>query len=225
MIHSCPLIRASMSIGEFFSVKQANFRFQLETIRLYYRKSWRFALSDLVLGFASLFFNPYRICRKQGFVYGETPPSSLHRIAAFCELTSEDCWLELGSGRGKGCFWVSQFVGCRTIGIEAVSLFVRLSRSIQRFFGLRRLSFVREDIVDADFSSATFVYLYSTCTSEEDLALLAQRMSALPKGAKVVTVSAPLPDTSHFSRAGSFPLSFPWGDTEGYLHIRNPSRS
>ena len=210
-----------MSIGDFFRVKKANLQFQLETIRLYYRKNLRFALSDLVLGFASTFFNPYRACRKKGFIYGATPPSSLHPISDFCELTSDDCWLELGSGRGKGCFWVSQFVGCRTIGIEKVSLFVYLSKAIARLFRWKRLTFIRADIADADFSSATCVYLYSTCMSEEALTLLAQKMEVLPEGAKVVTVSAPLPDTPHLSHQGSFPLSFPWGDTEGYLHIKH----
>ena len=115
-----------MSIGDLYRVKKANFRFQWETVRLYYRKSWRFALSDLSLGFASLFFNPYRTCRKNGSIYGETPPASLRRIASFCDLTSQDSWLELGSGRGKGCFWISHFIGCETVGIEKVPLFITL---------------------------------------------------------------------------------------------------
>jgi hypothetical protein len=209
-----------MSIGEFYRIKKANLRFQRETIRLYYRKSWRFAVTDLALGFASLFFNPYRICRKKGFVYGETPPSSLHRIAAFCQLTSEDCWLELGSGRGKGCFWISELIGCRAIGIEKISLFFHLSRALRCLFGKRRLSFIRKEMADADFSAATCVYLYSTCMSEEDLGALTQKMAGLPKNAKVVSVSAPLPKTAHLVPAGSFPLIFPWGETEAYVHIR-----
>ncbi len=210
-----------MSIGELYRVKKSNVRFQWETVRLYYRKSWRFALADLALGAASLFFNPYRICRKRGFVYGETPPSMLYRIAVFCGLTSEDCWLELGSGRGKGCIWVSELVGCRAVGLEKVPLFFYLSQAIQWAFRLKRLSFLKGDMADADFRMATFVYLYSTCMSEENLSRLAQKMEALPPGAKVVSVSAPLPETAHLSLSGSFPLIFPWGDTEGYLHIRN----
>lgn len=209
-----------MSIGEFYRIKKANLRFQWETVRLYYRKDWRFAISDLALGIATLFFNPYRICRKKGFVYGETPPTSLHRIADFCGLSSDDCWLELGSGRGKGCFWMSRLVGCRAVGIEKVPLFFYLARSIRWLFGLRRLSFVQADMADADFSKATCVYLYSTCMSEEDLAGLARKMEALPQGAKVVSVSAPLPETPHLVPMGTFPLSFPWGDTKGYLHVR-----
>lgn len=220
MIHSSPLILASMSIGDLYRVKKVTFHFQWETVRRYYPKSWRFAFSDLILGFASLFFNPYRVCRKKGDIYGETPPASLHRIASFCEISSSDTWLELGSGRGKGCFWIANFIGCRTIGIEKVSLFYRLSNAIRWCMQIDRLSFVKADIAEADFSSATCVYLYSTCMSEADLEVLAQKMKALPSGAKVVAVSAPLPETPHLPVSGSFPLSFPWGDTEGYLHVR-----
>jgi hypothetical protein len=209
-----------MSIGEFCRVKKVNLRFQWETIRRYYRKGPLFALADIALGLASLFFNPYRIARKRGYVYGETPPSSLHRIASFCALTSGDSWLELGSGRGKGCFWVSQFIGCRTIGVEKVSLFFHVARAIgARFFP--RLTFVHADMADADFSEATFVYLYSTCMEENELRVLAEKMKGLPQGAKVVSVSAPLPEVPHLKRVGSFPLSFPWGETEGYLHLVN----
>jgi len=207
---------------QLYRIKKANLQFQWETIRRYYPKRWRFAFSDLVLGFASLFFNPYRVCRKNGFVYGETPPLSLGRIAAFCNLTPDDTWLELGSGRGKGCFWISHFIGCRTIGIEKVPLFYRLSSVLRWIFRMDRVCFIQADFNKAQFHEATCVYLYSTCMSEEDLEILAHQMKTLPIGAKVVTVSAPLPKTAHFSERGSFPLSFPWGDTEGYLHLRIP---
>jgi hypothetical protein len=209
-----------MSIGELIEIKKANFRFQRETVRLYYRKSWRFALSDLALGFATLFFNPYRACRKLGTTYGETPPSSLHRIASFCSLSSDDSYLELGSGRGKGCIWISQFVGCRAIGVEKVPLFFHLSRGTSALFGFKRVTFIKADMAETDFSAASCVYLYSTCMDEEELSRLTQKMAALPKGAKVVSVSAPMPETPHLALRGSFPLSFPWGETEGYLHVR-----
>ena len=220
MIHFCPSIRACMSIGELIKIKKANFRFQRETVRLYYRKSWRFALSDLALGFATLFFNPYRICRKKGTTYGETPPSSLHRIASFCSLSSNDSYLELGSGRGKGCIWISQFVGCRAIGVEKVPLFFHLSRGTSALFGFKRVTFIKADMAEADFSGASCVYLYSTCMGEEELSRLTQKMAGLPQGAKVVSVSAPMPETPHLALRGSFPLSFPWGEAEGYLHVK-----
>jgi histone methylation protein DOT1 len=209
-----------MSIGELIQIKKANFRFRLETARLYYAKSWRFAIADLALGFATLFFNPYRTCRKKGTIYGETPPSSLHKIAATCSLGFEDCYLELGSGLGKGCLWISQFAHCRAIGVEKVPLFYHLSSAISSLFRFKRLSFLKADLSEADFSAASCVYLYSTCMGEVELSLLAEKMAALPLSAKVVTVSAPLPETPHLALRGSFPLSFPWGETEGFLHVK-----
>jgi hypothetical protein len=55
---------------------------------------------------------------------------------------------------------------------------------------------------------------------EEEISRLTQKMAALPQGAKIVSVSAPMPETPYFALRGSFPLSFPWGKTEGYLHVR-----
>jgi hypothetical protein len=209
-----------MSIGDLYRAKKAAFSFQKETMRRYYKGNMRFALCDLALCLTSFFFNPYRVCRKNGLVYGETPCQSLHRIADFCGLTSADCWLELGSGRGKGCFWIAHFFGCQTMGIEKVSLFYWVASAIRRLFRFNNLSFIKGDLLKADFSNATCVYLYSTCMSDSDIALLAQKMETLPPGARIVSISAPLPNLSSFSLAGTFPLSFPWGDTEGYLHVK-----
>lgn len=209
-----------MSIGELWAAKLANWRFQWRTIRHYYPKSWRFALCDLALGFSSLFFNPYRVCRKNGYVYGETPIESLHRIAALCSLSSDDCWLELGSGRGKGAFWIANFIGCKTIGVEKIPLFFRISNAIRVALRMKRLSFICADLADSDFAKATCVYLYSTCMDNGVIASLTEKMQALPMGAKVVTVSAPLPESNAFRHAGAFPISFPWGETDGYLHER-----
>jgi len=208
-----------MSIGELVRIKFTLVKAQLGTVFSEYPKNWRFALADSLLGLASLFFNPYRACRKRGFVYGETPISSLRRIASFCQLKPEDVWLELGSGRGKGAFWISQTIGCETAGVEAVPLFVNVARAIVRILRLPKISFTCGKMADADFSKATCVYLYSTCMEEEELASLSEKMKALPPGARVLTVSAPLPETAHLPCAGSFPLSFPWGETEGFLHV------
>jgi len=213
-----------MSIGEFFRVKKENIRSQWESIRLYYPKNWRFGLADFLLGLASLFFNPYRVCRKRGSVYGETPPASLSRIASFCKLTPEDVWLDLGAGRGKGCFWIASFIGCRAVGIEEAPLFVWVAQWIGRISGLKRVSFLKSDWKEADFAKATCVYLYSTCMEEDELTRLTKKMEALPLGAKVVSVSAPLPKNPYLHYTGSFPLIFPWGDTEGYLHMRSDER-
>ncbi len=209
-----------MSIGELITIKKESWQRQWRVVRRYYPTSWRFALSDLALGLASCFFNAYRVCRKQGTIYGETPIESLRRIGEYCSLTANDCWLELGSGRGKGAFWIAHFVGCRTIGVEKVPIFFWIANGIRTILGIRRLSFVHADMADADFSKASCVYLYSTCMEDAELVSLCEKMKALPPHAKVVTISAPLPENESFHVLGSFPISFPWGETEAYLNER-----
>ena len=209
-----------MSIGELWQVKKAALQLQWQVASTYYPKSLRFALCDLALGVSSLFYNAYNLCRKRGGTYGETPIPSLRRIAEFCELNAEDCWLELGSGRGKGAFWMAHFTPCQTIGVEKISLFHWIASAIRSLFQVPNLSFIRQDQIAADFSKATYVYLYSTCMSESELLALTEKMDNLRIGAKVITISAPLPPNKAFQTIGSFPLSFPWGETEAFLNER-----
>ncbi len=196
---------------------------QVETIRRFYR-NWRFALIDLLLGFFSLFSNPYRTCRKflqrrgekEIYAYGETPLATLEKIAVECALRPQDHFVELGSGRGKSCFWVSQFIGCRVTGIEWVPSFIRLSRFIKALFQIDRLSFQLADFKRADLSQATFVYLYGTCLSEEQIRTVAQSMEKLPNNGKIVSISFPL-ESRYLKLQKSFPVAFPWGETVAYL--------
>lgn len=216
-----------MSIGkqirQFVGIKATNFRFQWRAAKKYYPHSARFALCDIALGVLYFFFNPYRICRKSGEIYGETPLESLHRITSFCSVSKKDVWIELGSGRGKGAFWVANFVGCRTIAVEKVRLFHTLAIVIRSLFSVTSLEFLRQDILETDFSQASFVYLYSTCTEEKLLSCLTKKMGAMRPFAKVITISSPLPSSSLFQTVGAFPISFPWGDTQAYINERQPS--
>ncbi len=92
-------------------------RDRFQTIQHYY-KSPKFALIDLIFSLIALFTNPYRTCRKflqkRGephiHAYGETPFTTYQRMAEQCHLTPHDTWMELGAGRGKGCFWLAHFI-------------------------------------------------------------------------------------------------------------------
>lgn len=209
-----------MSIGEFWSVKKTHWLLFWRQAKKYYPGNYRFAIADLLFSIFYFFLNPYRIGRKKGEVYGETPFESLHRIASFCELTEKDVWIDLGSGRGRGVFWIASFVGCRTIGIEKISLFSHLAKVVQRLVSIPSLELICQDIMDADFSKATVVYFYSTCAEEALLACLVEKMETMLPQTKVVTVSAPLPKNPFFIVTGAFPISFPWGTTDAYIHKR-----
>ena len=140
---------------------------RLRTARHYY-KNLSFTLIDLTFGLIALFSNPYRICRKflekKGaeniYAYGETPYSTYERIAEQCGMGSDDVWIELGAGRGKGCFWLAQFIGCKVVGIEWIPQFVRGARLIRWLFRIKKVRFERLDIEKADLGEASVIYLY-----------------------------------------------------------------
>ncbi len=199
-------------------------REQIRTIRRYYRRP-RFALIDLCFGLVALFSNPYRTCRKflqrkkaaDIYAYGETPLATLEKIARVCEIGPQDRFLELGSGRGKGCFWMAEFIGCQTHGIEWVPQFVAVAKGLKALFRVSKLSFSREDMEGADLSSYTVVYLYGTCLDDAAVDRLKQKLAELPVGAKVITISYPLPS---LELKKSFTVRFPWGVALAYYHLK-----
>lgn len=207
-------------------VKSYLLKEQIQVWRRYY-KNRRFALIDLSLSALYLFSNPYRTCRKflqkRGaaniYAYGETPLTTLEHIASAFEIGPDDRWLELGAGRGRGCFWMAQFIGCRTVGVEWIPSFVKRANWIRTQFCPNKVTFTQIPLREADFSQATAVYLYSTCMPADEIEDLVTQMAMLPAGSKVITISEPL-DFPSYSLVKSTAVSFPWGDTDAYLHIK-----
>lgn len=215
-----------MSIGDFFTVKWRIWRDQGNAIRFFY-KSPRFALLDLTFGLFSLFSNPYRTCRKflqkKGekdiYSYGETPYTTLQQLASACNLQPNDRWLELGSGRGKGCFWIAHFIGCEAIGVEWVPQFVRMGRLLKSCFRIKNVSFHMQNMEETDFASISAVYLYGTCLQDESTRRIVDKMKSLPQGARVISISSPL-ESKAFVLKKTFDVSYPWGEAEAFLHER-----
>lgn len=186
----------------YLRVKIFNIREQCQTIWRHYGNV-RFALVDLALGFCSLFFNPYRVCRKlNGQVYGETPLSTFRVLAEAANLKAEDRYVELGSGRGKTCFWAALCVGCSVRGIEWVPLFAGLSRLLASLFRVP-VQFEQRSIFESDLSGATVIYFYDF-----------QQLPPLPVGVRLITISEPHPE---YKIVKEVPVVFPWGKTTAYI--------
>ncbi|MBX7065874.1 MAG: hypothetical protein K1X28_01465 [Parachlamydiales bacterium] len=183
---------------------------RFDAIRLYYKRP-KFALIDLSFGLLGLFMNPYRTCRKflqkRGeeniYAYGETPYTTYEKIAKECGIGPNDTWIELGAGRGKGCFWLNHFTGCKVIGVEWVPSFVYFAKLLKRLFRIKNVQFECIDIKKADLSGATVIYLYGLWLDLK-----------IPKGAKVITTGEPLYSNRVLK---SFWVRFPWGRTTAYL--------
>jgi hypothetical protein len=218
--------RATPLVILFIQIKWRLFHNQLQVIKRYYTKK-KFLLSDLLLFCAYFFSNPYRISRKflqkKGakniHTYGEIPLTTLETVAhAFC-IQPQDKWLELGSGRGRSCFWMAEVWGCNTKGIEWIPEFVQKASWIAKKIPSCKAEFQNIDMNQADFSTATVIYLSTTCMEAEEISFLLLSMDSLPLKSKVITISEPL-DHPNYPCIQSIPVSFLWGKTGAYLHTK-----
>lgn len=196
----------------YFQVKLFQLREQMRVICRYYRNV-RFALVDLGFCFFAFFFNPYRICRKftGTHSYGETPITTFAELAKAADLTKEDVFVDLGSGRGKLCFWASSWIGCDCRGVEQVPGLVRLSQWLAWAFRVP-VRFDQEKLETADLSHATVVYLY---TMEWDETLLLE----MQPGARVITVGSPV-DLEGFAVVKRIEARYPWGVADVFIQQR-----
>ncbi len=193
-----------------FRIWQDRFR----AIQHYY-KSPKFALIDLAFGLIALLINPYRTCRRflrkigeeNVYAYGETPYTTYEKLVKECGIGLNDTWMELGAGRGKGCFWLAHFVGCKVIGIEQVPKFVWIAKALRLLFQVKQLEFEKGDIGKADLSRATVVYLYGLWPEIK-----------IEKGIRVITTGEPLEGLRIIK---SFWIRFPWGRTTAYFQEKN----
>lgn len=218
------------SIGEFFAllflffaVKARLFREERRVQREFYGHLG-FKKCDQALLKAYRGLNPYRMTKEflklKGISnvhqYGETPLTVMAQIARECSLTPTDRLIELGCGRGRGVFFLSEMIGCSVHGIEWNPLFVSLAQSIPA----SKASFSCQDMCSADLSQASVIYLYGTCLDEESIQKLLSKLEGVAKETKIITISYPLSDYSpSFVVSKQFQVSFPWGNTEAYLNL------
>lgn len=189
---------------------------------------------DFLLFLFYLFRNPFKVSKryllqrgeKEVYTYGETPLKEWEKIALECRLSQEDIVFDLGCGRGRTIFWLHCFVGCKAVGIERVPFFVRKASNIKNYMHLCDVDFFEKDILDVDFSCATMIYLSGTCMETEVIEKLLERFESLSEGARVVTISYPLTAykaNSTLRLEKTVPISFNWGDTFAYFHLKGKS--
>ncbi len=212
-------------------VQTRNLFENIKIICKYYTTNLSFFKTDVSLLLTYLFDNPFAISKRflllKGeidiYAYGETPLTSLQIIAEKCQITSKDLVLELGCGRGRTCFWLNSFIGCKVIGIELIPEFVERAERIRKKLKITGVRFLQEDFFLTDYSKATVVYLYGTCLEKYQVEKLINSLSTLPSGAKIITVSYALNDFSNtklFETMKRFPVPFTWGTADIYMQIK-----
>ena len=198
-------------------------------VRYYSRKSFR--RRDLYLLFLCLFHNPFKISRRylqeRGreciHAYGETPLSTLETIAKECGLRKKDVVYELGSGTGRNCFWLGEFIGCTVVGVEKVEGLLQLGLSAQRKFCSGKVYFQYGNFLESNLEEATVIYVYGTCFEESFIKRMIERFREVSAGTKIVTVSYGLGEFEGgdlFREIKRFEVRFNWGKTEAVLQER-----
>lgn len=192
---------------------------------------------DLELLRTYLFNNPFTISKRflqnrgeeNVYAYGETPLTTMERIVKECKISSKDTVFELGCGRGRTCFWLHSFVGCRVVGIEYLPEFVNRANQIKNKFQIENIDFRVVDMLHADYTGATVIYLYGTCLEDDFIQKLIARLKKLPSGTKIITVSYSLAEyldsnslssLPEFEVMKRFPARYTWGEAEVYLQIK-----
>jgi len=197
----------------------------------YYYSNGSFFLADTYLLVLYLFQSPFKISRdflaSQGesdlYTFGETPLTTLDTITKRVGLQQSDLVFELGCGRGRTCFWIHAFIGCRVVGVDNVPAFIHKANAVKERYSIPGVEFRLEDILKTDLAGATVIYLYGICYSSEFIRTLIYRLEALPKGAKVITVSYALEEFLKpipFKIVDIFPADFTWGSGDIYLQVK-----
>ncbi|MBS0606820.1 MAG: class I SAM-dependent methyltransferase [Verrucomicrobia bacterium] len=198
-------------------------------VRLCFYRNGKFQSRDRAFKKIYRFKNPYRMNKKflrsmgiqEVDTYGETPLTTLYSIAKQCEITSQDHFIDLGCGRGRGTFFLNDYFGCRTTGIEWNPEFVANAKKLAATGASLAPEFICTDMLSADLSKATVIYLFGTCLPDPIIEKLAESFARLPRSTKIITVSFPLSDYSKaFREIKEFTGSFPWGEGSIYLNQR-----
>ena len=101
------------------------------------------------------------ISSRHGAPYVPMQRKNLSDLLKFGGLSPEDVFYDLGAGDGRVLlFAANNFRVKRAVGYEAAPWPYVRSRWLIRRSGLRNVSVIRKDLLGADLTEATFIYMY-----------------------------------------------------------------
>lgn len=116
-----------------------------------------------------------------GMVYYQpTPVRHIFDLVERGGITGADVFVDLGSGLGHVPMLVAILTGARCIGVERERVYAELARRSAASLRLDHVSFVAQDVRDADLSHGTTFYLYTPFTG----AILRTVLDALHRESK-----------------------------------------
>mmetsp|Transcript_26649 Transcript_26649/g.42247 ORF Transcript_26649/g.42247 Transcript_26649/m.42247 type:complete len:320 (-) Transcript_26649:190-1149(-) len=169
-------------------------------------------------------------------IYGEVTFSSLSKILTEDlkkhNIALNGTFYDLGSGTGRGVI-AAALVGSfdRLCGIEMLEVLHQAALDVQREYETRvvprlslsnrnqELKFVKGNLLKANWSDASVIFINSTCFSNKLMENIAKQAVSLKTGACVVTLTRPMV-SPYFRLLDSKKYSMSWGDATAHIHIR-----
>ncbi|HKU45308.1 MAG TPA: methyltransferase domain-containing protein [Burkholderiales bacterium] len=128
-------------------------------------------------------------------VWVPTPERMIRRLLQLADTTKDDVVIDLGSGDGRVPIYAAKHFGARGIGVELEENLIEVSNRAAREQGVsNRVTFLRQDLYDADLSQATVVALY---ISPGVMERLKPRLLKLKPGTRIVSHYFTLGDWEH----------------------------
>jgi len=124
--------------------------------------------------------------------YGETTWFSVVDIFNDLELSTDDVFYDLGCGSAKTVFFVNRKFNCKSIGIDKIEYFVKISKTIVKNLQLKNINFLCSDFLNADFSNGTVFYITATCFPQIFLEKILRNLEKTKKGTRVIIVARQL---------------------------------
>lgn len=121
-----------------------------------------------------------------GVPYIQSPTNIVDAMLAIAEVGPQDYVIDLGSGDGRIVIAAAKRYGARGLGIDYDSSLIAESRANAAHEGVSdRVTFLHQDIFDADFSAATVVTMY--LLPEVNLQLRPRILLELRPGTRIVS--------------------------------------
>jgi SAM-dependent methyltransferase len=118
-------------------------------------------------------------------VWVPTPELMIRRMLQLADTTRDDVVIDLGSGDGRIPIYAAKHFGARAIGVELEANLIEVSRNAAAAQGVsHRVTFLQQDLFEADLSSATVFALY---ISPGVMERLKPRFLKLKPGTRIVS--------------------------------------
>lgn len=149
--------------------------------------------------------------------YGESTWMGLIKILNQIEIKPKDVFYDLGSGSGKIIFLVNKKLGIKTVGIDKIEYFIKISNIISKNLDLEKVKFKNSDFFTEDISNGTIFYMTATCFDEEIMQKLSEKFKKLRDGSIIISITRTLKG-EHLKLFRKKIVEFGWAKDTAYFY-------